>query len=365
MADKEEAQTEEQQGQDISVEETKPDTTEKENMSDIFRQAVTEIEGKKTDEKIEKKEEITEKDTKEEKTKEKSIETDKTDKEVKKEEETDKKTVEDTEKKEDEIETRGQQLLDEEDEAKKKAEEEKLEAEKQEIERKTKEDREKEADVEPISNDDAKFFIQDLIPKNRIPDKVTIGDVEIDLKDYLEDNPEIPLIASLIGQELLVSYNRNGTILTSNQVQGLLQEQADDLMDEIFGLNIIVGLQNMGHTGIDVETIVVSEEFNVWGEKQNNKVKALFRSDRAGDYAKGIVKFLQDSGKLKTETKTNAQKEKQEKEKKEHVDLHLNTMDSTGSPTGGDEGLSQKQQYDAGFRDIAREVEEKRKKGLM
>ena len=258
------------------------------------------------------------------------------------------------EKEEDEITKRGKEIIDKEVETVKQKEEEETRIE---AEKKVQESKVEAEKVPAITDKDVAYFHQ-MIPRSRIPDKVTMkvdgNDIELDLKTYLEENPEVALISALQGQELLVDLVNRGHLPTTAIVKSLIEERDKFWRDEMYGLAIIVELNNMGHTGVDMPKIIGSNEFDEWGMKQDNKIKALFRSNRPRDYALGVMKFISDSG---VKTKEKPKKE----EKKKEDDIFEDTMNSSRKSSGDFTSEDVNAEFSAAFRQAS--IEEDKNAG--
>lgn len=324
---KEEAQEEKgsEEKDDKALKEKTGTEEETGEFSDFFLESVTELEksDEKGDKKPEKEKPKKEKpeETKEEKAEREKKELDEILKETNKKEE-----------KSDELGDRGQEIIDQEEEEAKRAEEEevRLQAEKETAKQKA-----ESSNIPPLTGEGAKI-IMGMIPKGRFPEKLTVdidgrGEVELDLKGFLEDNPESALINSLQTQEYLLSLLNRGVLSTKKQTEAEINKLIGQQADEIFGLKVMMELQNMEIFGIDLEKISESKELKEWGGKQDKTITALFRSVLASDYAKGIARYLKEADLIKAKTKATELDEKALKEKKEHDELHSMTMKGKGT----------------------------------
>ena len=316
----------EEKGSEEKGDEEKESREKKEDFSGLFLESVKELE--KADEKKEEK-------PKEEKPEESKEE--KAEREAK--EEADKKAKEEDP---DELDDRGQEILDQEEEEAKQREEDavKLQADQDAAAQKA------ESLKIPLLTSEGAKIIMDMIPKGRLPEKLTIdidgrGEVELNLKGFLEDNPESALVNSLQMQEYLLNLLNRGILSTKKQTKAEINKKMGAQADEIFGLKVGMELQNMEIFGIDLAKVSESKELKTWGGKQDEKIKALFRSELAGDYAKGIAKYLKEADLIKAKANAKEIDKKAEKEKKEHDELHLTTM--RGKGTFNEAGISEEE----------------------
>lgn len=350
MPDNEEAQ-EEEQGADMEDEGVSQD------FSDAFRESMSDA--KTEDESAEKADKDAEKDKEEkEDTGDKSKDKDKSEEN---DEDKSKEKGKEGDKDESDEDARGKEIIEAEEKAK--TDEETAAAEIEEKAKKVEAEAEAEkklsdgSKIDALTNEDATFFSQKLIPNGRIPDTVKIGDVEVDLKGYMDDNPEIALIASIATQEMLVNLTDRGSLNTGKQIQAMVSNVTNSLMDEVFGLGIIVELMGMGHAGLNLEKIYESKEYNEWGEKQSKATKALFRSNNPADYARGVAKYLKDAGLKGTKEKAAEIDSEAKKKKDDHVALHKSTMDSSKSRNDEIAAEGSAAEYRDGFLEAARKQE--------
>jgi len=236
------------------------------------------------------------------------------------------KLIEKYPKEDDDLTKRGKEIIDKEEQRRLDEEE----AERQSEKDREEEDRKKSSsDIPVLSSEDADDFLK-YIPPGRIPDTIKVGDVELDLKAYMEDNPESLIINTAQTQEYIIKLVKNGILMTNADFQAEVGKIQGEQDDRFFGLSVMVELQNLGHIGHDLDKLVASDEFDTWGKSQDDKVKALFRSD-ARDYAKGVRKYLSDAGLEKVKKTAKEHDEEALKKKKAHVAIHKNTMKSKPS----------------------------------
>ena len=256
------------------------------------------------------------------------------------------------EEKTDEDEERGKEIIKEEEERRKEDEE----AERKAEEDKAEADRKKAAsNVPSLSKDDAKAFLE-YIPDGRIPDTLTVGDVELDLKGYMDDNAEALIVNTAQTQEYIIKLVNAGVLMTNKDFQGKLEDVQNDYDDKLFGLSVMVELQNLGHAGHNLDKLIGSDKFDDWGKGQDDKTKALFRSD-ARDYARGVQKYLNDAGLKKAKETSKEIDDKAAEDKKKHDAIHKNTKKKS-KPTqeiSADETAEYEDEIDKANRDLEKQ----------
>jgi hypothetical protein len=261
-------------------------------------------------------EEDKEKETEEEKKSEEGAKKkeEKGEEEKKSEEET-KKKEEKGEEEEDEAVKRGKELLEAEKEAAKEAEE----AQRRADEEAEKAKRIEEAtQVVPLDGDTAKLFT-DMIPDAMIPEDLKIGDNEVELKEFLSDNPEIQIISALQTREMLQRLIDNGVLMTVSQHQAALDEVRQELVDELITIRVEQAIP-------EAEEIISSEAFKKWFADVKEEDRVLFRSLKASDHILGLKKFIKDTNYEKAKEEVDKAKAKARKEKDEHDELHSTTI---------------------------------------
>lgn len=270
------------------------------------------------------------------------------------EEEEKKKEIEEKEPEEedeDEFEARGKKLIEEEEERRQKEKEQKAKAEELAEQQRL----EAAAAHAPLLDEEKAGYFSGLITK-RLPSKIKVGDSEIDLKEYQEDNPEVGLIAGLMAEEYLVHAVRRNAILTTEETDERIAKSAETIAHQLYGMGVAIELQNLGLTGINIQDWANSKETEEWGEKQTEETRALFLSDNPRDYALGIQKFFKDQDMKKAKEKVTKIDEKADKEKKEHIKLHSTTMRST-TKTPIEKTSDEDDRSDATFREILSGIE--------
>lgn len=328
---KEEIQMEDPEKEEVKSEETPLKETpgdEEESFSDFFRESATDLEkdGKKPDEKkVQEKEAKAEKDTEE---KEES-------------------------KDSDELGDRGQEILDQEEEEVRLQEEEEVRLQEEKAVTK----KEVEAQKIPQLTAEGAKIIMDMIPEGRFPDIIKVGDMDVDIKGYLEDNPEVALISNIQNQEYLMSLFNRGILITRKQAEAEINKRSGEQADELFGLQVMLELQNMEIFGVDLAEISESKELKEWGGKQKAPIKALFRSPYAKDYAKVIARYLNDSDLIKARNNARNLDKKALKAKEEHDETHSMTLRGRGAYTEATIEESDAQ-YSKDFREAITKLEQ-------
>ena len=190
----------------------------------------------------------------------------------------------------------------------------------------------------------AKFVSPELIP-----DKVKIGGQDFDLKTYVNDNPEIAVVAGIVANNMLQALVNNGVLVTGDALSSRLSEsiKGTDNSDVLFDLQVRA-------RGIsDPEAIIASPEYKEWyGKVAKPEEKALFDSDDPADHVKGFKRFQKYS-----DEKTNAVKAEEEKKVKEaeakhkkKANFYSRSMASTvASPKGEAVSSNPDEAFEQGF----------------
>jgi hypothetical protein len=171
--------------------------------------------------------------------------------------------------------------------------------------------------------------------------KMQVGDDEVDLGKYVEDNPEIPVLAGMIAYNQLQDLVNHRVLLPASEVQDLVARTHE----RIDGLRFELSLARALPAGVDPEEVVATPEFQDWVKKASDSEKALFRSSNPRDHAMGIKRFLRVTGK-ETEDKRKEVKDKAQAAKKEHASLYSSSRGRSSSPSTAEGAASD---FEAGF----------------
>ena len=219
---------------------------------------------------------------------------------------------------------RGKVLIEEEEEKVTKDAEEKAD-----LEKKAQAEPDKDPEVIPLTSDQAKTFVN-MVSTDELPDVIEIDGVDYNIKEVLEDMPEMQVISGLMTQKVLERLVGNGVLMTAEQHN----EKFADIEDRLYGLHFdTTVLRDVP----DAFSIVETKEYQEWMEKTATKSDlALLGSNDPSDYIMGLNKFksvgspVSDKSKAKAEAKAKAKRDK-------HNDIHRSSMKATP----GKEGVAQ------------------------
>ena len=211
---------------------------------------------------------------------------------------------------EDEALTRGRELMEEEEESRRAAETAQAE------------DQRKETPApQPVApgliNALSSLVSKDILPEGALE----VNGVEVDLRDYLSDNPEVSAIVGIGFRQGMNRLIESGRIMTSDQVE-------ETVSKAVFEATV-----TSQHR--DAPKIVQSDEWGKWfDEEATDEEKALFRSKNPMDHVLGLERFKNRA----TVKKAREKKEARDKEAKEahgkHKDVHKHTGRSrTATPS--------------------------------
>ena len=226
---------------------------------------------------------------------------------IEKEGEVQEKTDEEVSEEEDEDLKRGQEILDH--EAKRKEEEDKFEAEQARLEAEEAERRK--PDVAPYTVDDIRVF-KNVVPDAIFPDEIEVDGNNINLKEFLEDTPEVKTISAIVAKNIVDTLLKNNYIPHYSVMEQKINEAEDRLLYKMF----VDRITDRTHGVPEAIEIVNSKEFKTWLDKQDAKIQALRRSGEEKDHIKMLKRFLKDAGLAKADEKvTNLDKKRSDKKK--------------------------------------------------
>lgn len=181
--------------------------------------------------------------------------------------------------------------------------------------------RAEESKIIPFSEEDIHIFAG-LVQEGELPNEVTINGEKVSLKDYNKDNPEIPIIAGVVAQNMLQRLVSQGILVTGKQHEGKIEKLKQDLMSHIFDLNVLRQVP-------DAYEIVDSKGYQEWKDKVASKnVVALLESTNPNDMTIALKRYK----KYEVEKKAEAAKAEKDKkiadEKKKHDEIHSSTLRS-------------------------------------
>lgn len=219
---------------------------------------------------------------------------------------------------------RGKALIEEEEKAKKaeedrKAEEERLKAEAEAA---------KKPEIIPLDANNVKTFI-DLVDPSALPESVEIDGATYNVREVLEDSPELAVVAGYATQRVLERLVENDVLVTTE----VYSKKIQDIEDRIYGLYFDTTVMREIP---DVMKIAESEEFGKWMKESATKEEiALLGSRDPGDYVLGLRRYLKASGQQEKEREKEdsaakeaakkAAKKEADKKKKDHQSIHASS----------------------------------------
>ena len=147
---------------------------------------------------------------------------------------------------------------------------------------------------------------------------IKVGDTEVNLGDYVRDNPETAIIAGAVMNNFLSDLFQAGIIMSPEAIKekfGPTWEKGmgstlQSLQDEIFDLKVAAG-------GVpNAAELINTPEWKEWFPKQKDEIKAHSRSDDPADHVKLLKRFIKESrvgGERKKADIDKAQREAKEK----------------------------------------------------
>jgi len=243
---------------------------------------------------------------------------------------------------EDEDEKIGEEVLKKETEAERKAREDE-EKEQERLEREAAQEEAKKG-PKPYGQDEIKTF-SEVIPDTVFPDKVMIGDVEVDLKGYVEVNPEVKTISTIVAKGIIDTLIRNEYLPSHKSMEKKIADLEKKVSNQRF-LDLVTNPQ----FGVPkAQEIFNGKDFKEWHDKQTVKIQALFRSDDPYTHIKGFKRFLKAQGLDDAKGKV-ADLDKKRAEAKEKADsIYKTTIKSKGKAKTGGKSLSPMDEAMEGF----------------
>lgn len=236
----------------------------------------------------------------------------------------------------DDDELRGKELIEAEEKSKQEAEEKKA---KEEAESKAKSEK-KPTTFAKIDDRFASILAQ-FAPMDGLPDLVRVGDRELSIKGYAEDNPEAVILAGSIATNIVQRLIDNGVLITSEGQKTTIDEFKGNLDAQLFDLAVRSQVSNP-------DKIWDSKEFQEWHKDAKPEVQALFRSSDPMDHVRGFKKFMALTTKESKE-KIGEHDRKLAKDKAKHDAIHTNTIRS-GHPQVSQSLGESEEEFSEGFR---------------
>jgi len=183
----------------------------------------------------------------------------------------------------------------------------------------------------PLTKEDVKYLL-DFVTSDELPGEMTIGDDDLNLKEYGEQYPEelnvTKVVAGVVANKMLGNLLDSGAVVTRQEYQ----EAEKHIQNMGHVVNQVLYFMNVMGQHQDVLQLNGSKDFTGWLAKQSDDVKAL---NTTGDY-RDAIKVLD----YYKETIAKADVipiDKKAKEKKARKDaLHKGTLRQKPDTTPGD-----------------------------
>lgn len=239
---------------------------------------------------------------------------------------------------EDEAEARGKQLLEEEKKAEAEAAKAKEEADRKAAEAAARTP--KHTAPTPLTSDLAKIFF-DIATGPHVPEVVKVGDADIEIRDFVQANPEFAILAGIEATNIIQRFVDAGVLVTSKGHQEAITKASSDMDLKLFDFTVRQHIENPSE-------LWDSKEFQDYYSKAGDTFKALFRSNNPMDHVKGFNKYL---GKATERIKDKVKEIDAEaaKKKKTHDDIHAHTMRSGTAKTITEALGDADEEFSAGF----------------
>lgn len=179
-----------------------------------------------------------------------------------------------------------------------------------------------------------------VIPTGLLPDTATLEDGSVlDFKGIFETEPEIPVMAVAIANNVVEQLVANNYLAT----QSVIREIEQSFENKLFIMRV-----TNAYDGVpDAVKIANDPKFQKWQAEQPKAVQALFNSTDPLDHIRGFKRFLGASG-LKAATDKVVSLDKKKAEAKANFDaVYKTTIRSKGKPKGS--ALSPKEEEAEGF----------------
>jgi len=184
-------------------------------------------------------------------------------------------------------------------------------------------------------------FFRSVIPKGLFPDTATLKDgTELDFKGMLDTEPEIPVMAAIIANNLIRQMIANKFLVTHADLEG---------MNDAFDNRLFTRTVTNRADGVpNARKIYNDPAFRKWVPEQPKEIQALMRSSDPYDHIRVFKRYLGKAG-LETAGKKVVDLDEKRKTAKGNIDAVLkNTIRSkTAKPKGTT--LSHREEEAEGF----------------
>jgi hypothetical protein len=197
------------------------------------------------------------------------------------------------------------------------------------------EEQEKETEPDVVNSKRASIYSKIISPDDFEP-RLAVGEdgEEVDIRDYLEANPELPIVMGTYVQRVIENLLGGGVLSdaqsSANEID-TLKKQVNSLRYE---LRVAAKAQ-------DVYDIVESKEFKDWQKTAPKEALALFRSKNPVDFARGINLYRKTLAKKSSKSSAKAQeaddKARKKMEQKKSLLSHKSGKSAGSGAAGADD----------------------------
>ena len=132
-------------------------------------------------------------------------------------------------------------------------------------------------------------FFKGVIPKGLFPDTVTLKDgTELDFKSVLENDPEIPVMATIIANNLIRQMIANKFLVTHADIAGM----NDNIDNRLF----VRTVTNRADGVPSAQKIYNDPAFKKWSGEQPKEIQALMKSSDPYDHIRVFKRYLGKAG---------------------------------------------------------------------
>jgi len=187
-----------------------------------------------------------------------------------------------------------------------------------------------------------------MLDVGKLPESLKVGDEVINLKAYYEDNPEVPVITTLMARQIIGRLVDSGVLMTGDDAAEMMEE----VSDRVYRLRLT---QEWPDT--NMEEVIDSKEFIDWVQNEApEETQALFRSDDPEDHVLGFREYFDNSPAKKGSKEKASKADAQARKSKAEFDaVHTSSARRTSKKGGGTPAVEE--DYASAFSDAADAVE--------
>lgn len=121
--------------------------------------------------------------------------------------------------------------------------------------------------------------------------EVTLNGEKVNMGQYLQDNPEIPVVAGIVAHNFVQDLVDSGVLLPAAEVDRRIQTALSGVGDQFFNMEVTRLVPDA-----DPESLIQTPEFKEWRTKAPKEINVLFNSSDPKDHARALNRFLRDTG---------------------------------------------------------------------